>query len=366
MMDLDMDTQYINCLVYDYMAKVDTKLAKKFMKEAKVTEQLPPGSPGIGDILKHFNETSKKMIKRKIELVEEESTFPKKPKKEKITEKDEASAESVPGGKSKIFIRNISKTVVYEDLQAKFEQFGEVADFVNPGRGFSFLTFSSAEAAIACVAALNNTEMAGKTVEMSIARGKQAAGTDTPKNAKGCKLFVHGIKKKTGNNELQAAFEKFGTVTYSLNPGKGFAFVTFSTPQEATAAAEALNGKEVCGNVVKVNVSNPNAVPKGDRNVKDGDKAGQTKNKTPLESVRLYVNNVSKNAKQADLKSAFSAHGTVKEVHTRAKGFAFVTFATVDEARAAKEAMNGQEVLGKEIQCNYAEVKKFQKGKEKS
>ena len=95
-------------------------------------------------------------------------------------EKDEASAESVPAGK-KIFIRNVGKTVVYEDLQAKFEQFGEVADFVNPGRGFSFLTFSSAEAAIACVAALNNTEMAGKTVEMSIARGNQAAGTDTPK-----------------------------------------------------------------------------------------------------------------------------------------------------------------------------------------
>ena len=76
-----MNTQYINCLLYDYIAKVDAKLAKKFMKEAKVTEQLPPGSPGIGDILKHFNETSKKMIKRKIELVEEESTFPKKPKK---------------------------------------------------------------------------------------------------------------------------------------------------------------------------------------------------------------------------------------------------------------------------------------------
>ena len=62
------------------MAKVDTKLAKKFMKVAKVTEQLPLGSPGIGDIAKHFNETSAKKIKRNIEI-ERESTFPKKTKK---------------------------------------------------------------------------------------------------------------------------------------------------------------------------------------------------------------------------------------------------------------------------------------------
>ena len=75
-----MDAQYINCLVYDYMAKVDTKLAKKFLKEAKVTDQLPPGSPGVGDIAKYFNETSAKKFKRKIEL-ERESTFRKKTKK---------------------------------------------------------------------------------------------------------------------------------------------------------------------------------------------------------------------------------------------------------------------------------------------
>ena len=89
-----MDTQYINCLVYDYMAKVDTKLAKKFLKEAKVTEQLPPGSPGIGDIAKHFNETSSKKIKRKIENVEEESTFTKKTKKvnlKNVTNKNECN-----------------------------------------------------------------------------------------------------------------------------------------------------------------------------------------------------------------------------------------------------------------------------------
>ena len=94
-----MDNQYINCLVYDYMAKVDTKLAKKFMKEAKVTEQLPPGSPGIGDIAKYFNETSSKKIKRKIENVEEESTFTKKTKKVNLKNVTNKNERKPPGPK---------------------------------------------------------------------------------------------------------------------------------------------------------------------------------------------------------------------------------------------------------------------------
>ena len=63
------------------MSTVDAKLAKKFKKEAKVTQELPPGSPGIADILKHFNETSAKQNKRELELTKEEPSPSKKAKK---------------------------------------------------------------------------------------------------------------------------------------------------------------------------------------------------------------------------------------------------------------------------------------------
>ena len=62
-----MDPDYLNCMVHDYISTVDPKLAKKFKKEAKLTSELPPGSPVIGDVVKYFNKTSNDTkIKRKI------------------------------------------------------------------------------------------------------------------------------------------------------------------------------------------------------------------------------------------------------------------------------------------------------------
>ena len=52
-------------LVYDWLLSAgDEKLAKKFKKEAKA-EPLPPNSPRLADIVKHYKETSPQ--KRKAE-----------------------------------------------------------------------------------------------------------------------------------------------------------------------------------------------------------------------------------------------------------------------------------------------------------
>jgi RNA recognition motif-containing protein len=269
----------------------------------------------------------------------------------------------VPIERKKIFIKNLGKDCVYEDVQEKVEMFGDVTDFLNPGRGFCFLTFSSSKAAKECVAALNKTEIAGKVVLMNIAREESESGLES-NTIEGCTLFVHGVKQETDEEDIKAAFEEFGNVVDSFNPGKGFAFVTFSTPAEATAAAEALTGKEVCGSTISVNVSKPKVKPEADKN--NGVKAGKNK-KEKKEGIRLFVNNVSEDTSQDDLKAAFSAHGSVTDAYNPGKGFAFVDFATEDEANAAIEALNGKEVCGKEVECNIAKFKKkVQKGKARS
>merc|ERR1711915_1125632 len=94
------------------------------------------------------------------------------------------------------------------------------------------------------IAAMDNTEVAGRTIQMNIARPKgekPAPGTGGKRQQapEGCKLFVHGITQETNNYDLKAAFEEHGSVTDAYNPGKGFAFVTFSKPGEAKAAMEA-------------------------------------------------------------------------------------------------------------------------------
>merc|ERR1712183_1076231 len=81
--------------------------------------------------------------------------------------------------------------------------------------------------------------------------------TMAPYAEEGCKLFVYGVNEGTSNSELQEQFEKFGTVTDTYNTGKGYAFVTFNNKESASEATERLNGQEVLGQVLKVNVARP-------------------------------------------------------------------------------------------------------------
>ena len=59
-----MDAGLLNSLVGDYLATLGSKLADKFKKETKANP-LPPGSPGLKEIVKHFNESPQK---RKLEM----------------------------------------------------------------------------------------------------------------------------------------------------------------------------------------------------------------------------------------------------------------------------------------------------------
>merc|ERR1719290_517262 len=70
----------------------------------------------------------------------------------------------------KIFIHNVGEEMQYETFQELVEKHGTVEDFFNPGRGFAFLTFSTAEEAHACIKAMDNTEVGGNVVQMNIAR----------------------------------------------------------------------------------------------------------------------------------------------------------------------------------------------------
>ena len=78
------------------------------------------------------------------------------------------------------------------------------------------------------------------------------------------KLFVGNLSFQTTENDLQDAFAAHGTVVeanlmmdrMSGRP-RGFGFVTMSTAEEAQKAIEALNGKEIGGRALTVNVARP-------------------------------------------------------------------------------------------------------------
>lgn len=76
---------------------------------------------------------------------------------------------------------------------------------------------------------------------------------------------------------------------------------------------------------------------------------------------KLYVGNLSYNTDDSRLREVFEAYGDVESAVVimdretgRSKGFGFVEMANADEADAAINATNGQEVDGRELKVNEA------------
>ena len=78
-------------------------------------------------------------------------------------------------------------------------------------------------------------------------------------------------------------------------------------------------------------------------------------------SNTLFIGNLSFDSTNDSIHEAFSAFGEISRVSLptdresgNPKGFGYVDFNTVDEAKAALESMNGTEVDGRSIRVDYA------------
>ena len=78
------------------------------------------------------------------------------------------------------------------------------------------------------------------------------------------KLFVGNLSFNITENDLQDAFAAHGTVVEAnlmmdraTGRPRGFGFVTMSSPEEAQKAIDALNGKELGGRALTVNIARP-------------------------------------------------------------------------------------------------------------
>jgi RNA recognition motif-containing protein len=78
------------------------------------------------------------------------------------------------------------------------------------------------------------------------------------------RLFIGNLSYQTAENDLQDYFAQAGAIT-SVNlmmdkitgKSRGFAFVEFSTPEEAQKAIEQFHNKEFQGRSITVNVARP-------------------------------------------------------------------------------------------------------------
>lgn len=78
------------------------------------------------------------------------------------------------------------------------------------------------------------------------------------------KLFVGNLDFNITQSALRDAFAAYGTIVDTnvvmdrvTGRPRGFAFITMSSPDEAQKAIDGLNGTEIGGRAVNVNVARP-------------------------------------------------------------------------------------------------------------
>jgi len=83
----------------------------------------------------------------------------------------------------KLFVGSLSWDTNDEGLRTAFSAHGEISEAVvitdrdtGRSRGFGFVTFDDDEAADKAVAALNGTELDGRTIRVDVAQAKQRSG----------------------------------------------------------------------------------------------------------------------------------------------------------------------------------------------
>jgi cold-inducible RNA-binding protein len=95
-------------------------------------------------------------------------------------------------------------------------------------------------------------------------------------------IYVGNLSGDVGDDDLQQAFKAFGQVTSATvikdkfsGESRGFGFVEMPSKDEAQAAIEGLNGKDLKGQSLNVNEARPRAERRGGKGGYSGSRGGQ-------------------------------------------------------------------------------------------
>ncbi|KAG9049673.1 Protein phosphatase PP2A regulatory subunit B [Tulasnella sp. UAMH 9824] len=185
------------------------------------------------------------------------------PKKERQSKIDEMKAQF-----TNLYIKNIPLETTDEEFTELFTQFGAVTSAIvqrdeeGNNKGFGFVNYERHEEAAKAVEELHDKEFKDSKLYVQRAQKKnerqeelkksyEAAKMESMAKYQGVNLYVKNIDDEFDDDKLRAEFEAFGNITSckimrdEKGTSKGFGFVCFETPDEATKAVSEMNGKMV-------------------------------------------------------------------------------------------------------------------------
>jgi len=166
-----------------------------------------------------------------------------------------------------VFTKNFGENTNEEQLRDLFNPYGNILslkimmdDDVGKSKGFGFISFETPDEAEQAVTALHDSDFHGRKLYCSRAQKKAERQQELKKKFEilkmermnkyqGVNLYVKNLDDGIDSDKLREAFTKFGSITSARvmeddkGNSRGFGFVCFSSPEEATKAVTEMNGR---------------------------------------------------------------------------------------------------------------------------
>lgn len=185
------------------------------------------------------------------------------PKKERQSKFEEMKANF-----TNCYVKNIDSEVKEEEFRELFERYGAITsaslakDENGNSRGFGFVNFVNHDSAAKAVDELNDKDWKGHILYVGRAQKKhereeelrkqyEAARVEKASRYQGVNLYIKNLDDEIDDDKLRSEFASFGTITSAkvmrddAGKSKGFGFVCFSNPEEATKAVSEMNQQMV-------------------------------------------------------------------------------------------------------------------------
>ncbi|XP_064110591.1 polyadenylate-binding protein 4-like [Macrobrachium nipponense] len=164
-----------------------------------------------------------------------------------------------------VYVKNFGEDLDDDKLYEVFSAFGKISSHRvmvtddGKSKGFGFVAFEEPEAAEKACEEYNGKELNGKIIYVGRAQKKGERQAELKKKFEllkiermnryqGVNLYIKNLDDSIDDERLRKEFSNYGTITSAKvmtedGRSKGFGFVCFSTPEEATRAVTEMNGR---------------------------------------------------------------------------------------------------------------------------
>uniref|UniRef100_A0A4W2G0H4 Nucleolin n=1 Tax=Bos indicus x Bos taurus TaxID=30522 RepID=A0A4W2G0H4_BOBOX len=211
---------------------------------------------------------------------------------------------------------------------------------IGVSRKFGYVDFESAED-LEKALELTGLKVFGNEIKLEKPKGK-----DSKKDRDARTLLAKNLPYKVTQDELKEVFEDAVEIRLVSKDGKskGIAYIEFKTEADAEKTLEEKQGTEIDGRSISLYYTGEKGQSQDHRGGKNSTWSGESKT--------LVLSNLSYSATEETLQEVFEKATHIKvpqNQNGKSKGYAFIEFASFEDAKEALNSCNKREIEGRAI-----------------